>query len=153
MKYVCLVLASLLMAGCAPREPLMHPLATYSYDVKERKELMDKLAGLLRAGGISIAKFDVRGGTIVSDSFDVLPQYCDCGKNLLGAEYPGQRRGVMRVNVASGTPAKVTIDLKTKLLIRANQKTVICTSYGVLEDSLFRALEKELGAVETGRRN
>ncbi len=114
---------------------------------------MDKLAGLLTTEKIGVASIDVRAGAIVTDSFDVLPEYCDCGKNLLGAEYPGQRRGVMRVNVSDGRKITVTIDFKTRLRIRANNRLLVCTSRGVLENKLLAALEKELGETTIHQRD
>jgi hypothetical protein len=142
-----------MVGGCAVRVPTMRPSVTHTYDLRERRQIFDGLAALLEADQIRIAFKDVGKGVIVTDSFDVLPEYCDCGKNLLGAEYPGRRRGVMRVNVSDGRNITVTIDLKTRLRIKANNKMLVCTSFGVLENKLLRALEKELGETTIHQRN
>lgn len=107
----------------------------------------------MEAEKIRIAIKDVGKGVIVTDSFNVLPEYCDCGKNFLGAEYPGQRRGVMRVNVSDGRKITVTFDFKTKLRITANNRLLVCTSHGVLENKLLTALEKELGETTVHQRD
>ncbi len=153
MRYVALILSVLMVGGCAVRVPTMHPPVTHTYEFRERRQVIDGLVALLEAEKISIAIRDVGKGIIVTDSFDVLPEYCDCGKNFLGAEYPGQRRGVMRVNISDGRKIMVTIDFKTKLLITANKRLLVCTSRGVLENKLLTALEKELGGTEIHQRD
>jgi hypothetical protein len=145
MRCLALLLVSLLLGGCAVRVPTMRPPVTRTYELRESRQIIDGLAALLTAERIGIASKNVGKGVIVTDSFDVLPEYCDCGKNFLGAEYPGQRRGVMRVNVSDGRKITVTIDFKTRLRIRANNRLLVCTSRGVLENKLLAALEKELG--------
>jgi hypothetical protein len=145
MRCFALLLASLLLGGCAVRVPTMRPPVTRTYELRESRQIIDGLAALLTAERIGIATKNISKGVIVTDSFDVLSEYCDCGKNFLGAEYPGQRRGVMRINVSDGRKITVTIDFKTRLLIKTNNKMMVCTSYGVLENKLLTALEKELG--------
>jgi len=145
MRCFALLLASLLFGGCAVRVPTMRPPITRTYELRERRQIIDGLAAQLEAEQIRIAIKDVGKGIIVTDSFDVLPEYCDCGKNLLGAEYPGQRRGVMRVNVSDGRKITISIDFRTRLRIKANNRLLVCTSRGVLENKLLAALEKDLG--------
>jgi hypothetical protein len=153
MRYSVLLLVSLLVAGCAVRAPIMRPPVTRKYELRERRQIIEGLAALLVGERIGIATKDIGKGIIVTDSFDVLPEYCDCGKNLLGAEYPGQRRGVMKVNVSNERVITVTLELKTRLRITANNKTLICTSFGVLENRLLTGLEKELGETTVHRRD
>jgi hypothetical protein len=145
MRCFTLLLASLLLGGCAVRVPTMRPPVTRTYELRESRQIIDGLGALLTAERIVIATKSIGKGVIVTDSFDVLPEYCDCGKNFLGAEYPGQRRGVMRVNVSNGRQITVTFDFKTRLRITANNRLLVCTSRGVLENKLLAALEKELG--------
>jgi hypothetical protein len=153
MRYVALILSVLMVGGCAVRVPTMRPPVTRTYELRERRQVIDGLAALLEAEQIRIAIKDVGKGVIVTDSFDVLPEYCDCGRNMLGAEYPGQRRGVMRLNVSDGRKITVMIDFKTKLRITANKRLLVCTSQGVLENRLLTALEKELGGTEIHQRD
>jgi hypothetical protein len=153
MRCLALLLVSLLVAGCAVRVPTMRPPVTHTYELRERRQVIDGLVALLEAEKIRIAIKDVGKGVIVTDSFNVLPEYCDCGKNFLGAEYPGQRRGVMRVNVSDGRKITVTFDFKTKLRITANNRLLVCTSHGVLENKLLTALEKELGETTVHQRD
>jgi hypothetical protein len=145
MRLLALLLVLLLVCGCAVRGPTVRPPVTHTYELREHRKIVEELAALLVAEKIKIAFKDVSKGVIVTDSFDVLPEYCDCGKNFLGAEYPGQRHGVLRVNVNDGRKIIVTIDFKTKLRIKANNKMVNCTSFGIFENKLLTALEKELG--------
>ncbi len=145
MRYVVLILSVLMVGGCAVQVQTMRPPVTRTYELRERRQIFDGLAALLVAERIGIATKDVGKGIIVTDSFDVLPEYCDCGKNLLGAEYPGQRRGVMSLKVSDGRKITITIDFKTRLRIRTNNRRLVCTSRGVLENKLLAALEKELG--------
>lgn len=145
MRYVALISGVFIVAGCAVQAPIVRPPVTRTYELRERQQIINGFAALLATERIGIANKDIGNGIIVTDSFDVLPSYCDCGKNLLGAEYPGERRGVMRVKVSAGWKITVAIDLKTRLRITANKKELICTSRGVLENKLLAALEKELG--------
>ncbi|TFH62174.1 MAG: hypothetical protein E4G91_07735 [Candidatus Zixiibacteriota bacterium] len=145
MRYVTLILSILTVVGCVVPVQTTRPPITHTYELRERRQIIDELSALLVAEQIGIATKDIGKGIIVTDSFDVLPEYCDCGKNLLGAEYPGQRRGVMRVNVSDGRMITVTIYFKTRLRITANNRLLLCTSRGVLENKLLTALEKELG--------
>lgn len=148
-----LLLASLLFGGCAVPVQTTRPPVTHTYELRERRQIFDGFAALLTAERIRIATKDIGKGIIVTDSFDVLPEYCDCGKNLLGAEYPGERRGVMRVKVSGGRIITVTIDFKTRLRITANNKQLVCTSRGVLENKLLAALEKDLGETTVHQRD
>jgi hypothetical protein len=144
---------SLLLGGCAVRAPIVRPPVTHTYELRERRQIIEGFAEQLTAEGIKITTKDIGKGIIVTDSFDVTPEYCDCGKNLLGAEYPGQRRGIMRVNVSNGRKITITIDFKTRLRITANNKTVVCTSYGILENKLLANLGKELGETTIHQRD
>ena len=149
MRCFAILLASLLLGGCAVRVPTMRPPVTRTYELRESRQIIDGLAALLTTERIVIVTKNIGKGVIVTDSFDVLPEYCDCGKNFLGAEYPGQRRGVMRVNVSNGRQITVTFDFKTRLRITANNRLLVCTSRGVLENKLLAALEKDLGETTT----
>ena len=153
MRCLALLLMSLLLGGCAVRAPIVRPPVTHTYELRERRQIIEGFAEQLTAEGIKITTKDIGKGIIVTDSFDVTPEYCDCGKNLLGAEYPGQRRGIMRVNVSNGRKITITIDFKTRLRITANNKTVVCTSYGILENKLLTNLGKELGETTIHQRD
>ena len=153
MQSFVLLLAMLVFAGCAVPVQTTRPPVTHTYELRERLKIIDGLAALLTAEKIGIAVKDISKGIIVTDSFDVLPGYCDCGKNLLGAEYPGVRRGVMRAKVGEGRTITVTIDFKTRLFITANNKQLVCTSRGVLENKLLAALEKDLGETTVHQRD
>ena len=153
MRCFALLLASLLFAGCAVPVQTMRPPVTHTFELRERRQVIDGFAALLAAERIKITTKDIGKGIIVTDSFNVLPEYCDCGKNLLGAEYPGERRGVMRLKVSDGRKITVTIDFKTRLRITANNRQLVCTSRGVLENKLLAALEKELGETTVHQRD
>jgi hypothetical protein len=131
----------------------MKPAVARSYHNVERKSLMDRMVRILANEKISIKSEDLRNGLISTDSFDVTPDLCDCGKNILGAEYPGQRRGVIFIKINDRKETVVTVDLKTRLRIRANNKIVLCASRGVFEEKLLTALEKELGETTVHQRD
>ena len=145
MRQLCLIGMILLIAGCTVRKPTERSAVARTYDIVERNELIEELTRIMNEEGIQVKSQNIREGTIVSDSFDVLPEFCDCGRNFFGAEYPGQRRGVMKVKISGTRAFKLTFDFHTKLVITANNKQVLCTSFGILEEKLLNALDKSLG--------
>jgi hypothetical protein len=145
MRTLSLTLVLLAITGCASRGPISRPPVTRTVDVQERHRVTEKLAELLTAEKIGIASRDAAKGLIVTDSFDVPVEYCDCGKNLLGAEYPGKRRGMMRLEISGGKGTAITIHFRPLLRITANDMLVQCSSSGLLEEKLLTALERELG--------
>jgi hypothetical protein len=144
MRLPVVVLLLLCLAGCGFRQPLSHEPVIWSTQKAGKAEIVRQLEQAMIREGIPIQRADPAVGTIVSDSFDVLPEYCDCGKNLLGQDFPGERRGVMKVRVTANDSTKVKFDFTTKLKILANQKIVICPSYGVLEQKLIEQVRPEL---------
>lgn len=153
MRSFALLLASLMFAGCAVPVQTVLPPVTHTIELRERRLVFEGFVALLAAERIGIATKDLGKGIIVTDSFDVLPEYCDCGKNLLGAEYPGERHGVARIKIGDGRTITVMIDLKTQLHITANNKHLVCASRRVFENKLLAALEKELGETTVHQRD
>lgn len=145
MRYFVLILIVLMIAGCASRVPTVHPPVTRTFELQERQQIIEQLAALLAVEKIRVVSKDVARGIVVTDSFDVPAEYCDCGKNLLGAEYPGKRRGMMRFEIGGKQTITMTIHFAPQLRISANNILVKCSSSGVLEEKLLTALEKKLG--------
>ena len=137
-----MVIFCLLLLGCGFRKPAAHEPVLWGTRAATKAEVFQRLEAAMKAEGLPIAKADRGSGTIVTDSFDVLPEYCDCGLNLLGEEYPGQRRGVMTVKVSQGDSTTVKFEFQTRLTILANQKILLCGSKGVLEQKLLGSLER-----------
>ncbi len=127
----------------------MRPPIIRSYDHGERRSVINRLEKILAAEQIGIKSENRQNGLIVTDSLDLTPELCDCGKNMIGAEYPGHRRGVLTIKVSAGTKPVVSMDLKARLRISANNIIVQCASRGVLEEKLLTALEQEFGATTT----
>lgn len=124
------------------REPIV---AEYRLD--NRGKVVAAMAHILETEKIPIARTDISGGIIVTDSFEVEPEYCDCGMNFFGAQYPGTRRGKMRIVVSGNAETRIKFEFGTLLAITANKRQVKCTSFGVLEERLLTQLDKALGAV------
>lgn len=143
MRLTMLVVIALLFVGCGYRKPATHESVMHSYQSLSREQAVTKLVAAMKAEGIPIKSEDPEKGRIVSDSFEVNEEWCDCGKNLLGEEYPGTRRGVMKVSVRRDRETTVTFDFKTRLTILANDKQFICGSLGVLEKKILSHLQKE----------
>lgn len=114
---------------------------------------MQKLETILSNEHIPVLRIDRQAGTILTDSFSILPEYCDCGKNFFGAEYPGTRRGQMAISVQDANRTTVKFKFGTLLNITANNKQVICTSFGILEDKILDQLDTELGVARANATN
>jgi hypothetical protein len=143
MKSLTLALLIFLLCGCGFQKPAVHDPVLWSTREATKAKVFEQLEAALRAEGLPISRVDAAAGVIVTDSFDVLPEYCDCGKNLVGQEYPGERRGVMKITIRQGDSTTVKFDFTTRLLILANNKTLICDSHGVLEDKLLSTLRQK----------
>jgi hypothetical protein len=137
MRLTILVVITLLLVGCGYRKPATHEPVMHTYQNLSLEQAVTRVAAAMKAEGIPIKSEDPEKGRIVSDSFDVNEDWCDCGKNLLGEEYPGTRRGVMKVNFRRSRETTVTFDFKTRLTILANDKQLICGSLGVLENKIL----------------
>jgi hypothetical protein len=135
----------LLLLSCGYRKPAENEPVMRTYQSLGRVEVTRILAEAMTVEGIPVKTRDVDQGVIVSDSFDVGTEYADCGKNLLGAEYPGSRTGVLRIRIKSNGGTQITFDFETRLEIAANDMTVICGSYGILEEKLLAYLERNSG--------
>lgn len=119
----------------------------------DRAEVMETLTKILEDEQISINRKDLQKGTIESDSFEVLPEYCDCGMNFFGAQYPGTRRGKMRILLSGNTDTKIKFEFGTLLNITANGRRVKCTSFGLLEEKILTEMEKRLGLARSNAQN
>lgn len=145
MRWVCVSLLLLLVLGCTVRKPLTRDPVMATYRQTSQAKLIDALKSILDSAKIPLLRTDYAAGKIVSDSFEVLPEYCDCGKNFFGAEYPGTRRGQMVIEVSAQRDAAVSFRLGTLLNIKANNKQVHCTSFGILEEKIISQLDSRLG--------
>lgn len=114
---------------------------------------MAALSKILAERKIPVLRSDLQHGTIVSDSFEVQPEYCDCGMNFFGAQYPGRRRGQMRIAISGDREISVKFEFATLLTIRANNRQVKCTSFGILEGEILTDLDKTLGVVRDNAQN
>jgi hypothetical protein len=146
MRLTILVMITLLLLGCGYRKPATHEPVMHSYQNLSLEQAVTRLAAAMKAEGIPIKSEDPEKGRIVSDSFDVNEEWCDCGKNLLGEEYLGTRRGVMKVSVRRSRETTVTFDFKTRLTILANDKQLICGSLGVLEKKILSHVKTDDGS-------
>lgn len=145
MRLILLALMLSAVVGCATQTPTMRPPVTRTLGIAERAQVVEVVCELLEAEKIGIAAKNIGRGIVVTDSFDLPAEYCDCGKNLLGAEYPGKRRGVMRWEISGNRSITITVRFHPQLRISTNNILVKCSSTGVLEDKLLTALEKKLG--------
>ncbi|MGB5137389.1 MAG: hypothetical protein WBP29_02540, partial [Candidatus Zixiibacteriota bacterium] len=102
---------------------------------------------------IPIARRDLQRGIIVTDSFEVIPEQCDCGVNFFGAEYLGTRRGRMDIVVSGESEIDIEFKFGTLLTIKANNQQVKCTSSGILEEEILKQLEKSLGVARENAQN
>lgn len=153
MRWVCVSLLMLTLIACTVRKPTSREPVMAAYSQVETAQIMSALESSLKEEHIPIHKFDRTGGIIVTDSFAVLPEDCDCGKNFFGAEYPGTRRGQMTITIQGGTQKTVKFKFGTLLNITANGKQIRCTSFGTLEEKILKLLEAELGAVRHNAQN
>ncbi len=120
-----------------------------TYHQTSRGKLLDDLKSILDSAKIPLLRIDRTAGVIVSDSFEVRPEYCDCGKNFFGAEYPGTRRGQLVIEVSAQDDAVVSFRFWTLLNIKANNKQVHCTSFGILEAEIISQLDSRLGVARS----
>ncbi len=142
-----LVILVALAVSCTTRRPTMREPIVAEFRQSNRAEVMAALKKILESENIPISSTDLQRGTIVSDSFEVLPEYCDCGMNFFGAQYPGTRRGKMRILVSGSAATRIKFEFATLLTITANNRQVKCTSFGLLEERILTGVEKRLGTV------
>lgn len=133
------LLILILAGGCGFQRPLEQNDIIWSSPDITRSQVFERLENAAREEGLPLRQVEPGRGLIVTDSFDVLTSYCDCGRNLLGSEYIGERRGVMKIRVTQGDSTTVRFEFITRLKITANGKFVICGSLGVLEERLLVA--------------
>ena len=146
-RWLFFVILIAMAVSCTTRRPTMREPIVAEFQRSNRAEVMETLKRILESEKIPISGTDLQRGTIVSDSFEVLPEYCDCGMNFFGAQYPGTRRGKMRILVSGSAETKVKFEFATLLTITANNRQVKCTSFGLLEERILTELEKRLGTV------
>lgn len=152
-RWLILVLLIAAVVSCTTRRPTMREQVAAEYQRGSRAEVMETLKQILESEKIPIAAIDRQRGTIVSDSFEVLPEYCDCGMNFFGAQYPGTRRGKMRILVSGNVETRIKFEFATLLTIIANNRQVNCTSFGLLEERILSELEKRLGIARLNAQN
>lgn len=153
MRWIMASLLILLASACTVRKPTERAPVLAVYSHTSAAQVVGALKAILAEERIPVSARSTGGATIVTDSFEVLPEYCDCGRNFFGAEYPGIRRGQMKFTVTDGGTARVKIEFATLLTITANNKHVHCTSFGILEDKLLKRLEERLGTARLNAQN
>ena len=154
MRTISVVLITgLLCFSCTVRKPVMHEQVTAEYRSLERTRVADALKQVLKARKIPIARVDLSKGLIVTDSFEAAPEYCDCGLNFFGAQYPGTRRGQLRIQMSGTGETNLKFEFGALLMITANNKRVKCTSFGRLEAEILAELDQVLGAVRNHAQN
>jgi len=152
-RWVVLVILISVAVSCTVRKPTLREPVVAEFQHGNRPEVMETLTKILDAEQIPISRTDLQKGTIESDSFEVLPEYCDCGMNFFGAQYPGTRRGKMRILLSGSAETKIKFEFATLLNITANGRKVKCTSFGLLEDKIITELEKRLGIARSNAQN
>ncbi len=152
-RWLILVILIAAAVSCTTRRPTIREPIVAEFQRSNRAEVMETLKKILESEKIPISSTDLQKGTIVSDSFEVLPEYCDCGMNFFGAQYPGTRRGKMRILVSGSAETKIKFEFATLLTITANNRQVNCTSFGLLEERILTELEKRLGTVRVNAQN
>jgi len=153
MRWIMASLLIVLASACTVRKPMERAPILAVYPHTSAAQVVGVLKSILAEEQIPVSARPTDGATIVTDSFEVLPEYCDCGKNFFGAEYPGIRRGQMKFTVTDGGTARVKIEFATLLTVTANNKQVHCTSFGILEDKLLKRLEERLGTARSNAQN
>lgn len=144
-RYLILVVLAMTVLSCTIRKPTMRAAVAAEYQRSDRAEIMENLQKILETENIPVVRNDRQSGVIASDSFEVAPADCDCGMNFFGAEYPGTRRGKLRIVVSGSAPTQIKFEFAALLTITANQRQVKCTSFGLLEERILTELEKRLG--------
>lgn len=153
MRWIMVSLLILSVAACTVRRPTERAPVLAVYPHTSAAEVIGALKTVLAEERIPVSAHATGGATIVTDSFVVLPEYCDCGRNFFGAEYPGIRRGQMKLTVTDGGTVRVKIEFATLLTITANNKHVHCTSFGILEEKLLKRLEERLRTARSNAQN
>jgi hypothetical protein len=146
---LALLIVGLICLSCTVRKPLIHEPVTADYRHHERPQVAEALKQILQARKIPVARVDLSRGQIVTDSFEAAAVYCDCGMNFFGAQYPGTRRGQLRIQMSGTGETNLKFEFGALLTITANNKQVKCTSFGKLEAEIVAELDKALGTVRT----
>ena len=147
IRWLVVAILGLAVLSCAVRKPTQRESVIAEYQHSRRAEVMTALGKILADRKIHIARTDATHGSIVTDSFEVIPEYCDCGMNFFGAQYPGTRRGQMRITISGEREVAIKFEFGTLLTIRTNNRKVKCTSFGILENEILQQLDKALGVV------
>ena len=153
VRWLVVALLGLAVLSCAVRKPTQRESVVAEYQHSKRAEVLSALSKILADRKIPIAKTDATHGSIVTDSFEVIPEYCDCGMNFFGAQYPGTRRGQMRITIRGEGEVTIKFEFETLLTIRTNNRKVKCTSFGILENEILKQLDKALGVVREHAEN
>lgn len=153
VRWLVVALLGLAVLSCAVRKPTQRESVVAEYQHSKRAEVMAALVKILSDRKIPIARTNVTHGSIVTDSFEVIPEYCDCGMNFFGAQYPGTRRGQMRITIRGEGEVTIKFEFETLLTIRTNNRKVTCTSFGILENEILQQLDKALGVVREHAEN
>jgi hypothetical protein len=152
-RWVILVILMTTAISCTTRRPTLREPVVAEFQRSNRSEVMETLTKILEAEQIPISRTNLQKGTIETDSFEVLPEYCDCGMNFFGAQYPGTRRGKMRILVSGSADTNIKFEFATLLNITANNRRVKCTSFGLLEEKILTEMEKRLGIARSNAQN
>ena len=158
-RFVCMIrwlvvaILGLALLSCAVRRPTQRESVIAEYQHSKRAEVLSALSKILADRKIPLAKTDATHGSIVTDSFEVIPEYCDCGMNFFGVQYPGTRRGQMRITISGAREITIKFEFGTLLTIRANNRQVKCTSFGILENEILQQLDQALGVVRENAEN
>ncbi|MGB5107857.1 MAG: hypothetical protein WBP42_14215 [Candidatus Zixiibacteriota bacterium] len=153
MRWLPVVILTLAVFSCAVRKPVVHDPVIARYQFNNRSEIIAAVSKVLAERKIPIARRDLQRGIIVTDSFEVIPEQCDCGVNFFGAEYLGTRRGRMDIVVSGESEIDIEFKFGTLLTIKANNQQVKCTSSGILEEEILKQLEKSLGVARENAQN
>ena len=153
IRWLVVAILGLAVLSCAVRKPTQRESVIAEYQHSRRAEVMTALGKILADRKIHIARTDATHGSIVTDSFEVIPEYCDCGMNFFGAQYPGTRRGQMRITISGEREVAIKFEFGTLLTIRTNNRKVKCTSFGILENEILQQLDKALGVVREHAEN
>lgn len=152
-RWVIFVILTAAAISCTVRKPTLREPIVAEFQRSNRAEVMETLTKILDSEAIPVFRKDLQKGTIETDSFEVPPVYCDCGMNFFGAQYPGTRRGKMRILVSGSEETKIKFEFATLLTITANNRQVHCTSFGLLEEKILTQLETRLGTVRVNAQN
>lgn len=151
-KWMLIALATLILS-CAVAQPTQHDPVIARLPNTNVHAVMAALEHVMALDSIPIHSRDFDEGLITTDSFEVKPEYADCGLNLFGSEYPGTRRGQMRITIKGSGTVQISFRFATLLTILTNNKQVVCTSFGTLENRILEQLEKQLGIARLNAKN